>query len=134
MGGLEASGREEQRMCKQITPRKIFGVLQVGVVCGVLLVYGGNIAMTNAENMRDGLAMFNMFMIIFTPFLFVSIVVAAWVLSRNAYAEAVLLKLRDSIAGDESLSSGMQRLGRFFPRFYVDMVRAGEETGKLPSV
>ncbi len=45
--------------------------------------------------------------------------------------ELVLARLRDRIANGVSLSQAMRELHRFFPRFYADMVEAGEETGQL---
>lgn len=131
MDGLEASAREEQRMCRQINLRRINKILLAVVVCGVVLGFGGVFASMVEDNAGKSLSHLARFMVIWVPFVPIGIALAACVLSRDAFAEAVLLKLRDSIARGESLSSGMQRLSRFFPRFYVDMVRAGEDTGKL---
>lgn len=42
-----------------------------------------------------------------------------------------LCRLRDAVAAGHSLSQAMQRQPRMFPRYYVDLVRAGENTGSL---
>lgn len=45
--------------------------------------------------------------------------------------EMVLVRLRDLLESGHDLSEAMRRLPRFFPRFYADMVEAGEETGRM---
>jgi type II secretory pathway component PulF len=59
------------------------------------------------------------------------ILVALIRISQSGSLEAVLLTLRDDLAEGLPLSTAMHRQRRMFPRFYVDMVRAGESTGRL---
>ncbi len=49
----------------------------------------------------------------------------------KARLQDVLLVLRDDIASGLSISEAMGKQSRFFPRFYTDLVRVGEETGRL---
>ena len=49
----------------------------------------------------------------------------------NGRVQDVLLAVRADITRGNSLSESMDAIIRFFPRFYVDMVKAGEESGKL---
>lgn len=49
----------------------------------------------------------------------------------NGRVQDVLLAVRADIARGNSLSESMNAIIRFFPRFYVDMVKAGRESGKL---
>lgn len=49
----------------------------------------------------------------------------------NPKIAAILRALRSDMASGLSLSEAMANRPRFFPRFYVDLVRAGEQTGTL---
>jgi len=49
----------------------------------------------------------------------------------NGKLESIFLALRDDIASGLSIEEAMRRRPRFFPRFYTDLVKVGEETGKL---
>ena len=49
----------------------------------------------------------------------------------GAGLQDVFLVLRDDIESGLSLTEAMLRRPRFFPRFYADLVKVGEETGKL---
>ena len=49
----------------------------------------------------------------------------------NGNVEAMLLTVRDDLAAGESLADAMALRPRFFPPYYVDLVRAGERTGRL---
>lgn len=49
----------------------------------------------------------------------------------NGKVEAILLTLRDDVASGESLADAMALRPRFFPPYFVDLVRAGERTGRL---
>jgi type IV pilus assembly protein PilC len=46
-------------------------------------------------------------------------------------ARAVLYRLRTDLAQGASLAEAMRRQPRFFPKYYVDLVQAGEQTGAL---
>lgn len=46
-------------------------------------------------------------------------------------SEAVMLTLRDRLNAGRSLSEAMAAMPRFFPPLHADLVRAGEESGKL---
>ena len=49
----------------------------------------------------------------------------------NGKLESIFLALRDDIASGLSIEEAMRKRPRFFPRFYTDLVKVGEETGKL---
>ena len=49
----------------------------------------------------------------------------------NRKLEDIFLALRDDIASGLSIEEAMRKRPRFFPRFYTDLVKVGEETGKL---
>jgi len=49
----------------------------------------------------------------------------------NTRLEDVFLALREDIASGLTIAQAMAARPRFFPRYYVDLVRAGEETGTL---
>ena len=49
----------------------------------------------------------------------------------NANVASVLLGLRDDMASGSRLWESMARLNNFFPRYYVDLAKIGEETGSL---
>lgn len=46
----------------------------------------------------------------------------------------ILFSLRDGLASGQSLSDSMSNYPKFFPAWYVDLVRAGETTGTLAAV
>jgi type II secretory pathway component PulF len=52
----------------------------------------------------------------------------------NRKLEMVFLALRDDVASGLSISEAMRGLPRFFPAHYCDLVKAGEETGRLYEV
>ncbi|MBX7257639.1 MAG: type II secretion system F family protein [Candidatus Hydrogenedentes bacterium] len=43
----------------------------------------------------------------------------------------LLLAIRQNISEGDSLHRAMERRGRFFPKYYIDLVRSGEETGRV---
>ncbi|MFA6242165.1 MAG: type II secretion system F family protein [Candidatus Hydrogenedentales bacterium] len=43
----------------------------------------------------------------------------------------LLLAIRQNLSEGDTLHRAMERRGRFFPRYYVDMVRSGEATGRV---
>lgn len=49
----------------------------------------------------------------------------------NSKVETMLLLLRDDCAAGLTLADAMAKRPRFFPRFYVSLVRTGESTGRL---
>jgi type II secretory pathway component PulF len=49
----------------------------------------------------------------------------------SAKLEHVVLALRADVVAGLSLSEAMRGLPRFFPAYYADLIRAGEETGTL---
>jgi general secretion pathway protein F len=54
--------------------------------------------------------------------------------SDNEREKRLLTALRGDIASGLSLSAAMAKLPRAFPSFYPTLVRAGEESGRLPHV
>lgn len=49
----------------------------------------------------------------------------------NAKVQDVLIAMRAGITRGQSLSEVMEVLSRFFPRYYVDLVKSGEDSGTL---
>ncbi|MBX7255184.1 MAG: type II secretion system F family protein [Candidatus Hydrogenedentes bacterium] len=49
----------------------------------------------------------------------------------NAKVQNILLAVRSGITKGQGLSESMGSLPRFFPRYYVDIVKSGEDTGAL---
>ncbi len=56
---------------------------------------------------------------------------ALLVINRGGAREALLLRMRDHMESGRTLSETMRRFPRFFPRFYADLVEAGETSGQL---
>lgn len=54
--------------------------------------------------------------------------------SENKREQALLALIRQDIASGQSLSASLSHFERVFPPFYRALVRAGEESGKLPGV
>ncbi|MEN3110150.1 type II secretion system inner membrane protein GspF [Uliginosibacterium paludis] len=54
--------------------------------------------------------------------------------SENKREQALLALIRQDIASGQSLSVSLGHFERVFPPFYRALVRAGEESGKLPGV
>lgn len=54
--------------------------------------------------------------------------------SENKREKTLLTLIRQDIASGQSLSASMSHFERVFPPFYRALVRAGEESGKLPGV
>ena len=61
----------------------------------------------------------------------VAVLAAQIVLWRGRRQERVFLQISELVALGASLSEAMGRMDRFFPHFFADMVKAGEESGKL---
>ncbi len=49
----------------------------------------------------------------------------------NGKLESIFLALRDDIASGLLIAEAMRKRPRFFPRFYTDLVKVGEESGRL---
>jgi len=56
---------------------------------------------------------------------------ASLVMNRGGAREALLLRMRDHLESGRTLSEMMRRFPRFFPKFYADLVEAGETSGQL---
>ena len=54
--------------------------------------------------------------------------------SDNAREKRLIAMLRADIASGLSLSAAMSKLPKAFPSFYPTLIKAGEESGKLPGV
>ncbi len=54
--------------------------------------------------------------------------------SDNEREKRLIAMLRDDIASGLSLSAALSKLPRAFPAFYPTLIKAGEESGKLPGV
>jgi len=54
---------------------------------------------------------------------------ASWEAPKRRLAD-VLAVLRDDVASGQTLAQAMRKRPRFYPRFYADMVEAGERTGQ----
>ena len=55
---------------------------------------------------------------------------AAWDAPRRK-VQLILQALHDDIASGMALHEAMRQRGRFFPRYYVDLIKVGETTGSL---
>ena len=51
----------------------------------------------------------------------------------NTGVRDVLLSMHEGLVRGEPLHKSMERLSNFFPGYYIDIVRSGEETGQLES-
>lgn len=54
--------------------------------------------------------------------------------SDHEREKRLIAALRSDVAAGMSLSAAMARLPKVFPSFYATLIRAGEESGRLPSV
>lgn len=51
--------------------------------------------------------------------------------SPSVQIRDLLLAIRQNLSEGDPLHRAMERRGRFFPKYYVDLVRSGEETGRV---
>lgn len=126
--GLEACGREESRQRRGLSARNIFALAEAYAVMSAVILVG----------IYVGVSKFDLFarleLVSFAYFCLLGAIAAVpglFFLRRNGRLEAIFLTLRDDLASGISLSEAMRRQNRFFPPFYADMVKAGEETGRL---
>ena len=126
--GLEACGREERRQRGGLSARNIFALAEAyGVMLSIILV-----------GVYVGITQFDLFGDVDLPTLVyfcavgaVAAVPGVFFLRRSGRLEAVFLTLRDDLSAGLPLSEAMARQRRFFPRFSVDLVKAGEESGRM---
>ncbi len=123
--GLEAAGREENRLNRQLNDRTVGAVATSCIFLAGSLLVGVFFAFV-AFDPRDDMAY-----VAFFGFAAIGVLLSVWIFRRSGRVEAVFLSLRDALAGGAPLSEAMRRQSRFFPRFYADLVEAGEESGCL---
>ncbi len=54
--------------------------------------------------------------------------------SAHGAARSRFAQIRDDVAGGMALSESIDATGNFFPEFFREMVKVGEDTGQLPEV
>lgn len=140
--GLEAAAREENRLSSQWGSQRIRALAPVvfwSIVIVVLFIQfaASPIIEELARVVRTFLWSVNLYEaeLLILTFLGLLVFLVAFLLLRLLFRtgarEAVLLVLRDDLLAGMQLSEAMRRLPRFFPAFYADLVRAGEESGNL---
>ncbi len=125
--GLEMLAREEQRMgpalLSALQRRLGLSIVVSGLIFILLLLMG---FWLDIFSQMDELAL--------------SYVVASCcgallplplVLGYGGVREALYLRMRDRLAAGHSLSETMRHFSRFFPKFYADLVEAGELSGDM---
>ncbi len=125
--GLEAAAREEQRMYQQFNASRLYHVFGA---LGIMTAFVA-LSLRIFFELTDKFPVWACIVFCVVPLSLLGAYLGRRFLDRSKRREALLLTLRDSIANGRPLSESMQRLRRFFPRFYVDMVKAGEDSGKL---
>jgi type II secretory pathway component PulF len=123
--GLEAAAREENRLMRRFNSVQIWALAKACAV-GALFVAIGLYITFNAFEFMNTLAV-----LVFCSVCFVGMIVSMIVLHRSRPGEALFLALRDHLAAGRPLSEAMRGMHRFFPSFYADMVKAGEDSGRL---
>lgn len=53
---------------------------------------------------------------------------------KNGYFQSVLVSIKERVSSGASLNKALDDFGHIFPEFYIQMVRAGEESGTLDKV
>lgn len=125
--GLEALARDQRRSA---LPFQGIRTLRLSVAmlisCGFLTAFLVLGSVAGMLDKADQLAV---------TFLLVSclgaLLPASLVMNRGGAREALLLRMRDHLEAGCTLSETMRRFPRFFPRFYADIVEAGETSGQL---
>jgi len=123
--GLEAAAREENRLRRQLGAVQLAGLLQACAV-GVAFLFMGLYITFNSYEFLTLQAV-----AIFIVFCFMGMLSALFLLFRYRPEEALFLALRDHLAAGRPLSEAMRGMRRFFPSFYADLVKAGEDSGRL---
>lgn len=140
--GLEAAAREERRLNSRWGYERMASLASILFWCGVILTIflsaaAGPLTGELAQWFRRYVWQVRMFeaevivlgglgLLIFIPSF-----LALRMFFRTGAREAVLLTLRDHLLAGIQLSEALRRMPRFFPAFYADLVRAGEESGNL---
>lgn len=124
--GLEAVAKEERRLNTQLTAKHLYALAQAAGAMAAVLAVGLAVGSGLFDRFDTG-----PFVLYFLFIAVLAMIPAIFILNRSGRVEAVFLTLRDSLSAGAPLSESMSRLRRFFPRFYVDMVKAGEDSGRL---
>lgn len=123
--GVEACAREQRRLHTGLRAKNVFSMLTALLGVGIVLVpaYILGAPLLDRPDLYSYVYFIGMGVLSLIP---------AWILLHRAgRVEAVLLRLRDELAAGHPLSEAMGGLPAFFPRFFVDMTKAGEDSGKL---
>jgi len=126
--GLESCAREERRQGRHGSGRRFVNLLHAyGLVAACMIA--GLVLGFNQLQMFDRLDLWAVSY--FMGIAALSIVPGIVVRARNGRLEAVFLTLRDDLAKGKPLSEAVRRLRCMFPQFYADLIKAGEDSGRL---
>ncbi len=117
VGGMDAAAREERRHQLQWTPRRLMRMVAGVEILSIVIDQDG---LTGPE------AGVRLLGLVGITFVFLG--------SRffsNKRRLKVFLALKSRLEAGASISDAMASLPRFFPRYLVDLVRVGEETGDM---
>jgi len=130
VGGLTAAAHEQYRLRKQGISR--FTRLTTTLV----VVISGLIALTSVFRGAYYSYLQMVLSVVLVP-IYAAAVVGCLYFVQRLYSgrgrERVLIAMSRDMAAGLMLSESMRRLRNFFPRYYVDMVAAGEKSGQLAS-
>lgn len=123
--GMAAAAREAHRLSRQWTGQRLWHIVLALALMMPVIVIGVSVNIQIVERL-DVLAFLYFFALVA-----LAAVPGIAVLNQNQRKESILLRLHEQVAAGAPLSDAMAQLDRFFPRFYADMVRIGEESGRM---
>ncbi len=126
--GLESCAREERRQGGYGSGRRFMNIVHAYGVAVSCMIAGWVLGFTQLQ-MFERLDLWAVSY--FTGVAALSIIPGIVVRARNGRLEAVFLTLRDDLAKGKPLSEAVRRLRCLFPQFYADLIKAGEDSGRL---
>ncbi|HPO14132.1 MAG TPA: type II secretion system F family protein [Candidatus Hydrogenedentes bacterium] len=126
--GLESCAREERRQDRFGTGRRstyLFQAYGLVVVCMAFFLWLGFSQLDMFERLDPWAVIY------FMGISALSIIPGAILRTRSGRLEAVFLTLRDDLSSGMPLSEAVGRLKHMFPGFYADLIKAGEDSGRL---
>lgn len=126
--GLESCAREERRQDRFGTGRRSTYLLQaygLVAVCMAFFLWLGFSQLDIFERLDLWAVCY------FLGISALSIIPGAILRTRSGRMEAVFLTLRDDLSSGMPLSEAVGRLKHMFPGFYADLIKAGEDSGRL---